>query len=70
MANGHGGKRKGAKRPKLAFKTKEIRYRITAHDYLNRAITNESYDQFFDRIETAAFEAINDEIRKPKITQK
>lgn len=61
MANGHGGKREGAKRPELPFKTKEIRVRIKADAYYKRAKKGETYDQFFERNERAALEAIQKE---------
>lgn len=64
MANGHGGKREGAKRPKLPFKTKEIRWRIKADDYHFYAKNCETYDEFFARVEIAAYEAIRNEQRR------
>jgi len=63
MANGHGGKREGAKRPKLPFKTKEIRYRIKAEDYNYYARDGETYDDFFARIEKSVHVAIRIEQR-------
>jgi enamine deaminase RidA (YjgF/YER057c/UK114 family) len=58
MSNKHGGKRKGASRPKLDFKTKVVSQRIFASDYKNFAKENESYDDFFQRCETAMLEAM------------
>lgn len=56
--NTHGGKRDGASRPQLPYKTKEIRRRITSHDYQIWGKEGESYNQFFERIETSVNEAI------------
>jgi hypothetical protein len=64
MANGHGGKREGAKRPKLPFETKEIRWRITANNFKTYAKPNETYEEFFERREIAVFEAIRAENAK------
>jgi hypothetical protein len=67
MKNTHGGKRGGASRPKLEYKTKEIRRRINSFEYKTYARKNEIYDQFFDRIETAVLEAIQKELKTKKL---
>ena len=64
MANGHKGKREGAKRPKLPFKTKEIRGRITADNYKAFAKEGESYEDFYNRREKAVYETILQENAK------
>lgn len=56
--NKHGGSRKGASRPKLDFETKVVSQRIFASDYKNFAKENETYDEFFQRCETAMLEAM------------
>lgn len=54
----------GAKRPTLPFKTKEIRWRITADNYKAFAKEGESYEDFYNRREKAVYETIQQENAK------